>query len=95
MTQRQQAIDYWNSLTAHKRSELSLDYFGSTLIWDEEVEEIWLKECPQEKLYTREEVHQLFEKLVVRNTFKFDRDYEIAKKTLLELTGIDYEAEIN
>lgn len=56
MTQRQQAIDYWNSLTAHKRSELSLDYFGSTLIWDEEVEAIWLKECLQEKLYSVKEL---------------------------------------
>ena len=95
MTEKQQAINYWNSLTAHKRSELALDYFGSTLILDDEIIQIWLKEYPKEKVYVKKEVHQLFEKLVIRNVFKSDRDYEIAKKTLLELTGIDYEAEIN
>lgn len=44
-----------------------------------------------ERTYSTEEIQQLFEKLVVRNCFKSDRDYNIAKQTLLELTGIDYE----
>ena len=37
------------------------------------------------------DVYKLFEKLVVRGCFKTDRDYDIAKKTLLEITGMDYE----
>jgi hypothetical protein len=46
------------------------------------------------KDFTKDEVHNLFQKLVVRGCFKTDRDYEIAKQTLLEMTGIDYEQEI-
>lgn len=41
-----------------------------------------------------EKIYNLFQKLVVRGCFKTDRDYEIAKQTLLEMTGIDYEQEI-
>lgn len=47
-----------------------------------------------EPIFTAEEVHELFQKLVVRGCFKTDRDYEVAKETLLEMTGIDYESEI-
>ena len=42
----------------------------------------------------KQQIHKLFEKLVVRGCFKTDRDYKIAKQTLLEMTGIDYEEEI-
>ena len=41
-----------------------------------------------------EDVCELFKLLVVRGCFKTDRDYNIAKQTLLEITGIDYEQEI-
>ena len=62
-----------------------------------------LKEDLKDRIYNEDEfidkvlnnVHGLFEKIVVRNCFKTDRDYKIAVKTLLELTGIDYEQEIN
>ena len=47
-----------------------------------------------EKEFSQEEVHNLFQRLVVRGCFKTDRDYKIAVQTLLELTGIDYEQEI-
>jgi hypothetical protein len=95
LTQKQQALLWWNRLRAVRKDDLALDYFGAILIYDDEIEYIWLKEVPPKKVYTEEEVHRLFEKLTVRNVFKTDRDYDIAKKTLLELTGIDYEAEIN
>jgi len=48
-----------------------------------------------QKDFTREEIKKLFQKLVVRGCFRTDRDYKIAIQTLLELTGIDYEQEIN
>lgn len=61
-----------------------------------------LKENLKDRIYNEDEfidevlnnVHGLFEKLVVRGCFKTDRDYKIAVQTLLELTGIDYEQEI-
>jgi len=43
------------------------------------------------KTYSEEQVYKLFEKLVVRGVFKSDRDYKIAKQTLLEQTEIDYD----
>ena len=43
------------------------------------------------KTYTQEQIYKLFEKLVVRGCFKSDRDYKIAKQTLLEQTEINYE----
>lgn len=62
-----------------------------------------LKEDLKDRIYNEDEfiqnvlenIHNLFEKLVVRNCFKTDRDYKIAKLTLLEMTGINYEQEIN
>lgn len=54
--QRQQSIDWWNSLGNTKRNDLALDYYGSTLVMDDEIEFIFLREVPQEKLYNREEV---------------------------------------
>lgn len=47
-----------------------------------------------EEKVTKEEVHALFQKLVVRGCFKTKRDYKIAKQTLLEMMSIDYEQEI-
>lgn len=38
---------------------------------------------------------EMFTKLVVRSCFKSDRDYKVAKQTLLEITGIDYENEVD
>lgn len=92
--QKQDAIDWWNSLTRNKRDELALDYYATPLIIDDEIVHIYLSEVAQEKTFKREEIQQLFEKLTVRGVFKTDRDYEVAKQTLLELTGIDYEQEI-
>ena len=43
------------------------------------------------KTYSEEQVYKLFEKLVVRGVFKSDRDYKIAKQTLLEQTEINYD----
>jgi len=54
-TQRQKAIDWWNTLGATRQNDIALDYFGSTLIMDDEVEFIYLREVTQERLYTREE----------------------------------------
>ena len=45
--------------------------------------------------WEKQNTFQLFKKLVVRGCFKTDRDYKIAKQTLLEVTGIDYEEEID
>ncbi len=61
-----------------------------------------LKEDLKDRIYNEDEfidkvlnsVHELFEKLVIRNCFKTNRDYEIAKQTLLEMTGIAYEQKI-
>ena len=58
-----------------------------------------LKEELKDRIYNEDvfiesvmsDVYTLFEKLVVRGCFKTDRDYDIAKKTLLEITGMDYE----
>ena len=61
-----------------------------------------LKEDLVEGVYNEDEIvdkvakniHEVFVKLVVRGCFKTDRDYNVAKQTLLEMTGIDYEQEI-
>jgi len=38
---------------------------------------------------------EVFQKLVLRGCFKTDRDYNVAKQTLLEITGINYEQEVD
>lgn len=58
-TTRQQAIDWWNSLGKTKRTDLSLDYYGCTLLMDSEVEAMWIKEVPEEKIYSEQEIRTL------------------------------------
>ncbi len=54
-TQREKALTWWNSLRGYHQNDLALDYYGVTLVVDDEIEFIWLREIPQEKLYTKEE----------------------------------------
>lgn len=58
-TQRQKSIKWWNSLGNTKRNDLALDYWGNTLITDDEIEFIFLREIPQEKLYDEKEIRSL------------------------------------
>lgn len=58
-TQRQKSIKWWNTLGNTKRNDLALDYYGSTLIMDDEIEFIFLREIPQEKLYDEKEIRSL------------------------------------
>jgi len=62
-TQKQEAIDWWNGLGKTNRDELSLEYFGllSYYTLDSEIEQIWMKEFPHEKTYTKEELLNLCE----------------------------------
>ena len=69
-TQRQKSIDWWNSLTRGTKEEIALDNYGSTLIMDDEIEELWLKEVPKEKTYTEKEIKtMLFD--AISNIIKF------------------------
>lgn len=45
------------------------------------------------EIFLREDILKLFEKMVVRGCLKTERDYKIAKETLQEMTGINYEEE--
>jgi predicted phosphoadenosine phosphosulfate sulfurtransferase len=57
-TQREKSIDYWNALGKTKRDELSLEYYGtlSYYLMDDEVEQIWIREIPQPKVYSEEDM---------------------------------------
>lgn len=58
-TQRQKSIKWWNSLGKTKRTDLSSFYFGTDLLMDDEIESIFLKEIPPEKLYSKGEIFAL------------------------------------
>lgn len=99
---REKDLEYWNSgrmkLCQYDSAEKYFKGRDSNTLTGREIEHIYISEMARqeikvERLFSDKEIHQLFEKLVVRGVFKTDRDYEIAKQTLLELTGIDYEQE--
>lgn len=81
-TQRQKAIDWWNTIGATKQNELALDYYGSTLLMDDEVEFIWLRTVPQEIIYTEAEVRQMVIRTVDKFTTYFHEElkYKIAEE---------------
>jgi|GEM_PF-5364488 len=58
-TQRQQAVSWWNTLGSTKQNDLALDYYGSTLLMDDEIEFIYLREVLPPKLYSEEEIINL------------------------------------
>lgn len=63
-TQRQKAIDWYNGLGKYKRDMLSLDYYGSILIFDDEIESMYIHYVPQEKLYTEKELKEICHKVL-------------------------------
>lgn len=58
-TTRQQAMNWWNTLSKIKQDDLALDWYGSKLLWDEEIEHIYLKEIPPKKVYTEEKLREI------------------------------------
>ncbi len=80
-TQRQKAIDWWNTIGATKQNELALDYYGSTLLMDDEVEFIWLRTVPQTITYSEKEVEEIVNKTVDRFCSYF---FEDIKKQVAE-----------
>ncbi len=72
-TQKQEAIQWWNSIGRTLRTELSNDYFGSELILDDEIIHIFLKLNPPEKTYTRKEFERLIRKYEKDNLY-YGRD---------------------
>jgi len=59
-TTKRKALDWFNGLSKIDRDELSLNYYGSLLLLDDEIEEIYLREMPQEETYAREQVRLNF-----------------------------------
>lgn len=59
MTQRDEALKWWNKLPILERKEFCEDYFATDLLCDDEIIYIYIKEVPQEKLYREEEVQGL------------------------------------
>jgi hypothetical protein len=48
-------IKWFNDLPKLKKEELALTYYGTAILWDDEIEYIWNEEVPQERLYTEGE----------------------------------------
>jgi len=59
-TTKQKAIDWYNGLGKTKRDELALDYYGSTLLWDDEIEAMYIFYVPEEITFTKEDLQQSF-----------------------------------
>lgn len=55
----------------------------------------WMNEIGMEYRKEDTEMFEVFQKLVLRGCFKTDGDYNVAKQTLLEITGINYEQEVD
>jgi hypothetical protein len=55
-------IKWFNDLPKLKKEELALTYYGTAILWDDEIEYIWSEEVPQERLYTECEVKDILRK---------------------------------
>ncbi|HSE99788.1 MAG TPA: hypothetical protein VLA48_02740 [Nitrososphaeraceae archaeon] len=53
MKTRDKALTWYNSMGRTKREELSIDYYGSTLLDDVEIIEMYFEEVPD---YTKEQL---------------------------------------
>jgi len=53
MKRRDKALTWYNNLGRNKREELSIDYYGSTLITDMEIVDMYFEEVPH---FTKEQL---------------------------------------
>lgn len=58
-TTRERGLDWYNKLPKLEQEELALDYYGCILLMDSEVEVMYLKEVPEEKMYSEQELRTL------------------------------------
>jgi hypothetical protein len=73
-------IRWFNDLPKLKKEELALSYYGTIILWDDEIECIWNKEVPQERLYTESEVKDILRKYIQNERLQYKQkqgDYSI------------------
>lgn len=81
-TTKQKSLDWFNGLGKTKRDELSRDYYGSELLWDDEIEAMWMKEVPQEN-YTKKDILDAFNLGMDFRMRRLNGDYEITVEEVL------------
>jgi len=77
MKTRDRALTWYNSMGRTKREELSIDYYGSTLLDDVEIIEMYFEEVPHKNLEETVAFLKLFAEKFVANTDTAYKDREI------------------
>lgn len=68
MKTRDNVFKWFNQLSRNTREELSIDYYGSTLITDMEIVEMYFEEVPHKNLEETVSFLKLFAEKFVANT---------------------------
>lgn len=65
---RDKALKWYNQLSRAKREELSIDYYGSTSLFDMEIVDMYFEEVPHNNLEETVSLLRLFAEKFVANT---------------------------
>lgn len=77
MKTRDKALKWYNQLSRTKREELSIDYYGSTSLFDMEIVEMYFEEVPHKNLEEVISVLKSFSAKFVVNTETAYKEKEI------------------